>query len=64
MKLITGLLLMLTLSSGCATIGTGSNSCAGFKPILLERASIDGMTQTDARAVLAHNEFGRARCGW
>ena len=24
----------------------------------------DGLTDRDARAVLAHNEFGRIKCGW
>jgi len=54
----------MMLVSGCVSGGSGKSSCAGFKPILMERASIDGLTQTDARAVLAHNEYGRARCGW
>ena len=64
MKSITGLLLMLTLSSGCVSVGTGSNSCAGFKQIRLTTATIDAMTEAEARDVLAHNEFGRARGCW
>jgi len=40
------------------------NSCAGWEAIRLDAASIDGMTERDARAILEHNEFGLARGCW
>ena len=60
MKWITVLLLSVTLASACTT--TGSASCAGWKPIRLDAQSIDGMTDRDARDILAHNEFWLERC--
>lgn len=45
-----------------ACVPTGGNSCAGWKPIRLADASIDGLTDQDAAEVLAHNEFWRAQC--
>jgi hypothetical protein len=56
------LLAVMTLASACTP--TGGNSCAGWKPIRLAEASIDGLTDQDAGEVLAHNEFGRARGCW
>ena len=55
---------MLTLSSGCVSVGIGSDSCAGFKQIRLTTATIDAMTEAEARDVLAHNEYGLARRCW
>ena len=60
LKLI--LIAALTLSSGCV-MGGGDN-CAGWKPIRLDDASIDGMTERDARDVLAHNVYGSKRGCW
>lgn len=40
------------------------NACAGWEPIRLDAASIDGLTERDARAILAQNEFGVARGCW
>lgn len=62
MRLTTVLLLSAMLVSGCV-IG-GGNSCAGFKPIILAGQSIDGLTDQDAREILAHNEFGKAQGCW
>lgn len=56
------LLMTLTLSAACVKIG--ADSCAGWEEIRLDAVSIDGLTDRDARAILAHNEFGAARCGW
>jgi hypothetical protein len=63
MKLTIALLVSVTLVTSCAPTGPTSN-CAGWKAIRLSGAGIDGLPQTDAQAVLAHNEYGRARCGW
>ena len=62
MKWTLTLLLPLTLASACVT--TGSADCAGWRQIRMDAASIDGLTDQDARAVLAHNEFGKARGCW
>ena len=62
MKSTTALLVSAMLVTACAP--TGGNSCAGWQAIRLDAASIDGLTDHGARAVLAHNEFGKARGCW
>lgn len=57
---IFGLLLLLT---SCAKTGP-SDGCAGWRPIVLDGVSIDGLTEADAATVLAHNRFGRAQGCW
>ena len=64
MKSKTALLLIMTLVSGCAMNGSAGNSCAGFRPIMLDAASVDGLTDRVAQAVLTHNTFGRAVGCW
>jgi len=59
---LTAMLALVTLTSGCVSRGGGD--CAGWQAIRLDEASIAGLTERDARAVLAHNEFGRARACW
>jgi len=59
---LIGTLALVTLTSACVTNGGGD--CAGWQAIRLDGQSIDGLTERDARAVLAHNEFGRARSCW
>jgi hypothetical protein len=56
------LLAAVMLAPACVPNGA-SDPCAGWKPIRLAEASIDGLTDQDAAEVLAHNEFWRARCG-
>jgi hypothetical protein len=60
---LIGTLALVTLTSACVTNGKDSG-CAGWQAIRLDGQSIDGLTERDARAVLAHNEFGRARSCW
>ena len=57
------MLMIALLGSGCAMTGNG-NACAGWEPIRLDAASIDGLTERDALSILAHNEFGLARGCW
>jgi hypothetical protein len=57
-------LLALILVTGCVPTGGAIDPCAGWKPILLTGAAIDALTVEEAAEVLAHNEFGAARCGW
>lgn len=62
MRSIIALLLIAMLASGCATTGP-AEVCAGWKPIRLDAQSVEGITDRDAEAILAHNEFGqRVRC--
>jgi len=56
------MLATVTLMSGC--VASGGADCAGWKAIRLDGASIDGLTERDARDILAHNEFGEARGCW
>jgi hypothetical protein len=55
-------LLSVMLVSGCVT--TGANRCAGWAPIRLSEQSATGLTEQDAREILAHNEFGLAQGCW
>jgi hypothetical protein len=57
-----GWLLSATLASGCVT--TGPSKCAGWQPIRLSEQSVTGLTEQDAREILAHNEFGLAQGCW
>lgn len=56
------MLALVTLTSGC--VAGGHASCAGWQAIRLDDASINGLSDRDARSILAHNEFGRARGCW
>jgi Zn-dependent protease with chaperone function len=64
MRLRTGLLVTAMLVSGCVSGGGTMNSCAGWKPIYLSGPTIDALTDGEAQAILAHNEFGAARKCW
>jgi len=54
---------LLMLLANCTASGPG-NECAGWKALHMDAASIDGLTERDAAAVLAHNRFGRALGCW
>ncbi len=54
-------LMVLLLVSSCGS-GPAGSECGGWKPIRVSRG--DALTDPTARAVLAHNEHGRERCGW
>jgi hypothetical protein len=64
MKLRTGLLVSAMLVSGCVSGGSATNNCAGWRPILLTGATIEALTDDEAGAILAHNEFGVERKCW
>lgn len=57
-KLVTALAAatMLLSVSACASSGSGSVSCAGFKPIILTDQSIDAMALEDLRQIEDHND--------
>lgn len=59
---LTALLAVLMLVTACAR--TGGVECAGWRAIPLDDQSIDGLTDQDAAAILAHNEFGKRRGCW
>ena len=61
---LSAILLMVTPVSACARTGSGGIDCAGWRAIPLDEASIDGLTDRDAAAVLAHNLYGRERGCW
>ena len=63
MKLRTALLASVMLVSACAQIGLSDN-CAGWKPIILAGASIEGLTDQDAQEILTHNVYGAERGCW
>lgn len=63
MRLRTGLLLSAMLVTSCGTSGLGKG-CAGWKPIFLSPESIEGLTDADAQAILAHNVYGKERGCW
>ena len=58
---VGALLVSLLLMSGCAT-GPVTNFCQMAEPILISRQDV--LTDGTARQILAHNEVGRATCGW
>ena len=62
MKLI-GMLIVAALITGCGSDEAGTE-CAGWRAIRLDGVTIEEMTDRDAAAVLAHNEFGAARGCW
>lgn len=57
------LLGIAMLVSACDPIGQ-SDSCAGWKPIILTGPSIDGLTDQDAQEILTHNVYGAERGCW
>lgn len=57
-------LLVMALTAGCVSGGSVTNNCAGWRPIYLTGATIDALTDDEARAILAHNEFGVKRKCW
>ena len=59
----TALLVTVLLSSACVN-GGAADPCAGWKPIILTDVAIEAMTEAEAAEILAHNEFGAARCKW
>jgi hypothetical protein len=63
MRSIALSLASLILLAGCATSGAVTDGfCVEAKPILVSKADV--LTPDTARQVLAHNEYGAARCGW
>ena len=58
-------LCLALLLSSCATNGRVTEAvsgCAWARPILVSKADV--LTDQTARQILAHNEAGRALCGW
>ena len=64
MKLTIGLLLIVTLNSGCAIPGSEASNCVSWKAIYSTAATIDAMTEQEAKAVLGHNEYGKKQGCW
>ena len=67
LRKICASLAMVMLLPSCMTNGLALSRdtiCAGWAAIHLDPASIDGLTERDARAILAHNEFGLVQGCW
>ncbi|MBN9249815.1 MAG: hypothetical protein J0I86_04420 [Mesorhizobium sp.] len=56
------ILASLLVMAGCQS--TPGSFCAVASPIRLSLPAIAAMSDSDVRAVLAHNEKGRRLCGW
>lgn len=56
------LLASLTLLTGCAIAGAGTDVCGPWRPILV--STQDSLTRGTAADILAHNETGGRLCGW
>ena len=54
--------LALTSLAACGTSGPADSFCLVAKPIYF--APSDRMSERTERAIIAHNEKGRAICGW
>jgi hypothetical protein len=54
--------LLGLLLSACATGGRETDFCIIAQPVLVSKT--DTLTEETARQILAHNEVGRALCGW
>ncbi len=48
--------------AGCTTAKGGF--CAVSSPLRLSSASVDSLSDAEARALLAHNRKGETLCGW
>lgn len=57
------MLLLVALLTACTETSSGSN-CAGWRAIRLDAQSIDGLTDRDAEAILAHNIRGQRGGCW
>lgn len=57
------LLATLILLTACSSAGPVTDGfCAVSSPIMVSKR--DSLTDGTARQILAHNEFGRVKCGW
>lgn len=55
-------LLSLIALAACTT--PAGEFCSISRPIRLSAETVDHLTDAEVRALLAHNERGRALCGW
>jgi hypothetical protein len=51
------------LVAGCGTTGA-SDTCAGWRPILVDQGAADRLTRAEKEQVVAHNELGESRGCW
>lgn len=52
----------LLMLSGCVT--SSGDFCDIARPLRLTETTVEAMTESEARAALAHNEKGASLCGW
>ena len=58
---------MISLAALAGLASCVSPDCAGWRPVLVDDATVDYLAANDAAALkdlIAHQEFGRDRCGW
>jgi hypothetical protein len=62
------MMILLAALAGLASCAPApSDGCAGWRPVLVDNATVDYLAANDAAALkdlIAHQEFGRDRCGW
>ncbi|MGX5843107.1 hypothetical protein ACWGTI_20510 [Mesorhizobium sp. ArgA1] len=58
-----GLMIALLVAlAGCTTASGGF--CTVSSPLHLSSKGVDALSDTEARALLAHNRKGQKLCGW
>lgn len=60
-------LLGILMLAGCAspqTFGRGGAFCDVERPIVLSKATISIMSESEIDQALAHNQHGKRECGW
>ncbi|TIM14453.1 MAG: hypothetical protein E5Y67_12295 [Mesorhizobium sp.] len=53
---------LLIALAGCQT--TKGSFCAISSPIRLSAAAVDALTDSEVKAILAHNRKGQKLCSW
>jgi hypothetical protein len=59
---IVPIMALVVALAGCTT--TTGSFCAVSSPLRLSGQAVDALSDTEARAVLAHNRKGEKLCGW
>lgn len=56
--------LIVMCVAACASGRAANSQCIGFRVITPEMSDIDAISETLARQILAHNEFGQRLGCW
>jgi hypothetical protein len=63
-KLIPTAFLVMTLASACVSTGANDTFCLTHSPTRLSVATINTLTDAQAKKILADNEYGAKLCDW